>query len=297
MICNIKASLLSVLLAIILPLNCGAQTYLPLIGQTNIWNITNCYNGCLTDSYNLDRDTTINGLDYRILNGFHYISGSFLVRENLNDQKIYMGILDNGKMFEYLIYDFSLNEGDSVQVYNPVSPLPHDVGMLYVDSTSTVTLEDGVQHKVLYLSTLNKQHQPIWVEGVGSLSLINTPCATPDINDIGHLSCYSRNNVFTYSNLDSIESCNQLISLSIEASEETITYIQNNIIQDEVIIQHAAELKSITIFNINGSRVYQIANSNSDRVTFDLFNIQAGLYIIHLEKSDGQVVSRKIVKI
>ena len=48
---------------------------------------------------------------------------------------------------------------------------------------------------------------PIWIEGIGSLSLINSPGGTPNVNGAGKLSCYFNNGNSVYSQLDSISSC------------------------------------------------------------------------------------------
>ena len=38
------------------------------------WQLTSCYYGCNTDAYFTDGDTSYNGYNYTVLNGFHYIS-------------------------------------------------------------------------------------------------------------------------------------------------------------------------------------------------------------------------------
>ena len=56
------------------------QDYKPLLDNTNEWHVTNCYFGCLTDVYFTDGDTLVEGNNYKVLDGFHYISRSFLLR-------------------------------------------------------------------------------------------------------------------------------------------------------------------------------------------------------------------------
>ena len=63
---------------------------------------------------------------------------------------------------------------------------------------------------------------PIWFEGIGSLSMINAPGGTPNINGAGKLSCYFKNNTLIYFQLDSISSCNSIITnLNETLSDDT----------------------------------------------------------------------------
>lgn len=54
-----------------------AQEYVPMLNGTNEWKVTNCFFGCITDTYFTDGDTLVDGLNYKILDGYHYISRSF----------------------------------------------------------------------------------------------------------------------------------------------------------------------------------------------------------------------------
>ncbi len=60
-----------------------AQNYKPLLDNFNEWHFTICDFGCLTDIYYTDGDTVVNNVSYRILDGFHYISRTFLIREDI----------------------------------------------------------------------------------------------------------------------------------------------------------------------------------------------------------------------
>ncbi|WP_258543537.1 T9SS type A sorting domain-containing protein [Parvicella tangerina] len=267
-----------------------------MIGQTNRWSVTNCFNGCLTDTYFLDGDTTINGKGYRVLNGYHFISGSFLIREEVASKKVFIGIINGNKLDEYLVYDFGIQVGDSVQVFNPISPLPTNVGKLYLDSTSTQVLDDGIFHNVFYLSTVNNQYRPVWIEGVGSLTLINTPCATPDVNSVGHLSCYTRNDIFTYSNLDSIESCSSHIALSSDSfseSKKTISITNTNTL---VKIENLPSYCQIGIYSMNGLLLHQENLGEAATPEIDINHLAKGIYLITVTSSN-EFWSKKFIKL
>jgi len=78
----------------------NAQNYKPLLDDTNEWNFTNCYFGCLTDIYYTDGDTLVAGNNFKILDGYHYISRDFLIREELSNQRAYLRKLNNNTIGE-----------------------------------------------------------------------------------------------------------------------------------------------------------------------------------------------------
>ena len=71
-------------------LSLQSQNYTPLLDQTNKWYVTTCYSGCITDSYYTDGDTLVNNQMHKILDGYHYISRTFLLREDVNEKKVYL---------------------------------------------------------------------------------------------------------------------------------------------------------------------------------------------------------------
>ena len=71
-------------------LNLQSQNYTPLLNETNRWYVTTCYNGCITDSYFTNGDTLVNNKMHKILYGYHYISRTFLLHENIEEKKVYL---------------------------------------------------------------------------------------------------------------------------------------------------------------------------------------------------------------
>lgn len=142
----------------ILPLfvPCIAQDYKPLLDDYNEWQVTHCYYGCLTDAYYTDGDTIVDGMNYKILDGYHFISRTFLLREELVAKTVYLKFLQASGNEEYLLYDFSLNVGDSIETKNPISPFPTNGGYYKVDSIISSPLVDGNHYRHFYLSQLHQ---------------------------------------------------------------------------------------------------------------------------------------------
>tara|TARA_B110000858_G_scaffold94537_1_gene108956 strand:- start:193 stop:723 length:531 start_codon:yes stop_codon:yes gene_type:complete len=120
-----------------------------------------------------------------------------------------MSFLQNNIRKEVLLYDFDLQKGDSINISNPISPFITNPGYYVVDSLELLQLQDGLYYEVFYLSSLsqNINESAIWVEGIGSLSLINAPGGTPEVSGPGKLSCYFKSGNLVYSQLDSINTC------------------------------------------------------------------------------------------
>ena len=189
-----------------------SQIYQPMLENKLEWHITSCYNGCITDIYYTDGDTIYNNFTYRILNGYHYVSKTFWIREDTNQRKIYMSFINNFQRKEVLLYDFSLEKNDTIEVFNPVSPFNPSPGFFIVDSIKYETSVNNNILKKLYLSSLSNTvvESPVWIEGIGSLSIINAPGGTPDVNGVGKLSCFFRKNQLSYFQSDSIISCSNI---------------------------------------------------------------------------------------
>ena len=185
------------------------QTYNKMLSNNIEWQLTSCNNGCVTDIYFIDGDTIYNGYNYSILNGYHFISKTFWLRENTQNQKVYMSFIQNNIRKEVLLYDFDMQKGDSINISNPISPFVTNPGYYIVDSLVSLELQNGLYYEVFYLSSssVNINESAVWIEGIGSLSLINAPGGTPNVNGAGKLSCYFNSGNLVYSQLDSIKNC------------------------------------------------------------------------------------------
>jgi len=277
-----------------------SQDYKPLLDTYNEWQVTNCFFGCNTDRYWTDGDTIVDGVEYKILDGFHFISRSFLLREEVANRKVYLNFVD-GNEDEYLLYNFDLNVGDTFDMKNPVSPFPEDAGMYQLDSIILRPLSDGNDYRHFYFSptpsnTISTTNA-VWVEGAGSLSLINAPSGLPDINGVGHLSCSFKNSVSFYTNLDSITSCEPFIVLDIDEVsnplfEVNVTTLVSN---DICTMTNTHNVRFIDIYDLNGRRVLETTNNGSQEINLNLSSFKSGVYIIVMNTKQFQKRTFKIV--
>ncbi|HLV92376.1 MAG TPA: T9SS type A sorting domain-containing protein [Aequorivita sp.] len=262
-----------------------AQDYKTLLDNYNEWQLTTCFNGCLTDMYYTAGDTLVDGKEYKILDGYHYISRTFLLREDVSSKSVYINFVSRSGNTEYLLYDFSLNVGDSIDIKNPVSPFPFDAGYFQVDSIINRILVDENAYKHFYLSptpsnTVSNTNA-VWIEGVGSLSLINAPSGKPDINGAGELSCFFKNGELFYSNLDSISACEPLV-LGTDFGQYPMEEVTlNSLITDGICQMYNTEnIRLVDIFDLNGRKLDEKAFANQSQINLNFSNYSAGMYLV-----------------
>ena len=278
-----------------------SQDYVPLLDDYNEWQVTNCYFGCLTDVYYTDGDTITDGHNYKILDGYHFISRTILLREDILEKKVFLNFIQATGNTEYLLYDFSLNIDDSIDMKNPISPFLENAGYYNLDSIIPRPLVNGSDYRHFYLSpsesNIVSTTNAIWIEGAGSLSLITAPSGEPDINGAGHLSCFYKNGDYFYTNLDSIDSCEPTIILNINESNYPLSDIivsSNNILNSCHLI-NLENIKLIDIYNINGKRVASYHNNGNKELKFDTTSYQAGIYFIIVYTNQFKKKTIKII--
>jgi len=279
--------------------NLFAQEYKPLLGDVNEWQVTYCHSGCLTDVYYTDGDTIVDGISFKILDGYHYISRTFLLREDITERQVHIKIILPDRIEDYLLYDFSLEVGDSIKMNNPVTPFPVDGGYFLLDSIVNRTLSNDEAHRHFYFSptTANEisPYNVVWIEGVGSLSLITAPGGEVAINQVGQLSCSFKETGLVYSNLDYIESC-QPFYLTIpevtNALEQVIVYTPH--FQKKIVIENADTVNFIRVYDLKGSQIANSFHLTSSRIEIDLSMVNSGIYLLKMSSKSGK---HKIVKV
>ncbi len=151
----------------------NAQDYIPMLGDTNVWTYAH-WPWEWVDIISTE-DSVYNGLTYKkILHEGWGLTG--LLREDTINQQIWY--IEPDSLNERIIYDFSLQEGDSIWLqYNAdvYGGMLQD-GWYFVDSIRTKTFFE-INRRVFYLDNpLNDDLSGFgstrpyieWIEGVGS---------------------------------------------------------------------------------------------------------------------------------
>ena len=279
----------------------NSQEYHQLLDHESEWHLTSCSSTCINDVYYTNGDTTYNGYQYKILNGYHYISRTFWLREDVSEKHIFL-FYDNGKSrIEVLLYDFSLQIGDTILLSNPITPFPSNGGFYKLDSIVSQNLLDNKSHKFFYLSPTasnqNSDELPVWIEGIGGLTLINGPGGTPDINRVGKISCYFNNGFLSYSQLDSLDRCTVKYVTGLKEIQRHSNSIYPTIFESILRLEDVSEVSEVVIYSLRGEEVYRRKLNHQSYENLELSHLETGFYVIRLYDNNLPVVSKKIVKL
>lgn len=266
--------------------------YRPLLKNNNQWYFTSCNFGCLTEVYFTTGDALVNDLNYKILDGYHFQSRTFLLRENTISKKVFLSKINSNSISEYLLYNFSLNEGRTFNIENPSSRFPLYGGEYVLDSIRIKPMVNNDLYKHFYFSptasNLISNYKVVWIKGIGSKSMINDPGGQADNNNVGQLSCCFKNQNLVYSELDSISSCN-FQSLKIISSKT----LNNNLklfainLKNNFRLDNVEKLISIILFDAIGRKVNKLIFVTDKIIDLDLSDLPSGIYFLTAENQDS----------
>jgi hypothetical protein len=314
-------------------LSAKGQSYIPLLGDTTEWNIAWNVNAVIHErnfvimdgDYKAYGDTIINGLNYKFFNP--PLTSGYL-REDTSLQQVWF--LQDTASQELLLYDFSLNQNDSILLTFPnyISGDPFPTGWYYVDSIISRNIMAGPR-KFYYLSNpaspinwmdngINRFYL-VWMEGVGSnvhplyiyLQENGQPQGGPFTWPCGAyfslaLTCAYKNNVQQFFDtcfwnnysMYATDSCHYSFPGGINESGNFSSIILSpNPTTNELKIENGElKIKEIEIYNCLGEKVFQERlTSNVQRLTINVADCPPGIYFVKLT-GDKTNLTGKFVK-
>lgn len=299
-----------------------AQDYNPLIRPNTYWDVMEpnpspFFYPCpylSGERYFFEGDTIIEEIEYQILhqnlmvstnpNGYfcppYAVNGNYsyirtFMRENIEKQQVFMHGSIYSSNEEMLLYDFSLQTGDTLFFFaNSDDP---DLSELYaiVDETETIELANGEKRKSMSLYASDFGGHYTHIEGVGNnLGLAFTEyflllTIYPELTCVSEngIQLYGMNQCFNFLDIDEIFSSNNHIRLYPNPikSDGTFTLICNE------------QLKELAIYDLKGTIVQTIETTNSQqthRITLDA-GTNSGIYILKIQTKKNQIYHEKIV--
>lgn len=168
--------------------------------------------------------------------------GHGYLREDTINQKVYYYTAEDG---DCLIYDFSLEEGDSVIINNPYTNVWDQ--LMVCDSVDIVAINGSAKKRLFFSSD-------VWIQGIGSVR--GLACSGDWSMDYNELLCCSQNDEILYDN-DTYHSC----------------YV------DEFYPNITTESYDTAYINTYYEFQMESENPNDDPVTWDPINLPEGLEI------------------
>ena len=198
------------------------------------------------------------------------------------------------------IYDFSVQVNDTITMTNPISPFPYHPGDYICDSIVLKPLVDGNNYRHFYFHPIDSIQasatHAVWVEGVGSLSLINAPGGEPDQNNVGSLTCFFKDGNSFYNVNKGKPECQSTfkpndiskiskIELSIinNASNKTLTLTTDNFPY------------TLNVFNIQGQRLSRQIKVTSSKHRFNYGHLTTSLVILQVQDKNGNLSVYKAI--
>ncbi|MEE0883406.1 MAG: T9SS type A sorting domain-containing protein [Bacteroidales bacterium] len=297
--------------ALIISLSLKAQTqsyeYIPIVKEgLQIWTTDQKY-GQYNEQYSYERlalteeDTIIDGKSYKKLYSFterefDIETATFVcgIRENENKQ-VFVASYHNQS--EFLLYDFSLTEGDSILAE---SNGEYD---LYFNVTDVDTIDyNGVERRKITLQFYNYAWVT-WIEGIGNIEglLMDWRSYTMAMDPMPNvrLRCYEYNEECLYSDFsfnESIYDCYTPLYTGLEENET-----QNNILlypnpaKERLYINTSIPIKQMTICNLLGQEIQKYNNLETTS-SINISGLNEGVYFVKLSTEKGVYATKIIVE-
>lgn len=206
--------------------------------------------------------------------------------------KVYLRRGTNCSDKEYLLYDFSLNLGDTVTcgIYldMPIYEYP------YMDTTKfwVVDVDTVNQERVLSMEYFVSQDGPVrpmtWTTGIGSDKHPFYPMSTT----FDYCECDENTLCLSYPN-DSVCNCDYTY-ISIPEIENNDFEVYPNPTDGKFTVQSASNKGQVSIYNTLGGLVFE--TQINSRAAIDLSDKQAGIYYLIFRADDGNLIREKLIK-
>lgn len=269
------------------------QDYRELVQEGKLWSNTkaeteNIYN---YRSYwiKFQGDTLINDLVYNkvlqaddSLHSDWYVNG--FIREDIAFQKVYL--FDDYNQMDRLLYDFILEQGDSILTGDGESYAKVDTIIYEPFGNSTDIL------KQIYFDSGGR-----WIEGIGSLwGVMEGLNAFFITGEITELVCYYENNNLVYHNPE-FKTCfpdSTAVSVSMFGNKKDIEIFPNPASDKITIYSQNTRILEVEIYDLTGTCLYRNLIAGSNRIDLNTDNFPKGMYVLKV-RDERDKISRKIV--
>lgn len=267
-----------------------SQDYYPIVQENNEWNVLKVAptpgvpwdSAYWTMTYKFYGDTIISNQTYKkVYKSEEEIPVNWGYEGGIREEEQKVWYLLRYQSEETLIYDFTLNIGDTVTIlgWEP----------MVVDSISYINI-NGEDRKQIYFAPLIyfMEH---WIEGIGSNFGILQSGSSLVVGWYTRFLCMSEDGELIYMN-PNYSSC-YLVSTNIEEFQISRIQVYPNPTRDKIIIENSenVNIESISLIDLNG-RV--LLNFEKYIKEIDLSGFSKGIYLLKLTYGN-EIIIKKIV--
>jgi hypothetical protein len=287
-----------------------SQNVFPSFADNAKWNVLHCVSGignsCNTITYQFDYDTLFCGHIYSKINAVTTGSIGYIRSEN---SRVYIRTTNSCIDKEYVMYDFSINVGDTIYLANNIwNSNPNDTTKFVLDSINIINF-NGIERYIYYVKYEPDSHlwpnwygrHMIWIEGIGSITNPFFPieCIQDICESSWQLLCFDSLGIQLYQ--DSIFKTCDTTYTDVRVNE---FYNENQLIiyptpfgENLTISVENATISEIVILNSIGKQIYIIKGNEKNCLRLDaLNNLKEGIYFVKVKTNKGILV-KKIIKI
>lgn len=290
------------------------QEYYPLPEENAYWSVMECNPVCLGIIYHVNGDTTINGTNYKKI--YRYMAGESnydtiaalhcLMRQNVEEKKIWFIRHYLGESTEKLGYDLSVNVGESVSLpaFEPDGYYSDSIFTLYsIDSVDISMLGELSGYRKRYTFESNG-YSLYYTEGIydqrstfptnsylGPLLYSETICL--EVNGVWWLAP-------TYYNPPYDIHCGFYLTSIDEIEGEEFAAIYPNPTSEYLMFETPGSLQAtgiIHIYNILGENLIELEIPATEKlIRVDTKSFKDGLYLLNFHSSNLSFSTKFIVK-
>lgn len=268
-----------------------SQEYVPLIEENKSWNVLDVIfissfdSTFSTSCYTLAGDTTVATVSYKKLYRSSVTNPddwelAYLMREDVS-KKVWLKPLNENE--EYLMYDFSLEAGESITVG------VGEPATLQIDSVAQVTIDLSARNKFWLSCNEMPEYQETWIEGIGSSKGICHSGSAFIVGGWHRFLCLSDESGLVYSN-PHYQSC--WLATNIEDPVDDANSIYPNPAKDFIILNNIITTETITLKNTNGQVIRQYPAKEK---RLDVSGIPSGLYFLQIHSGKEINIHKVIV--
>jgi hypothetical protein len=294
---------LLLLFPILLTLSATAQTsvYHPFPDSNAIWNYHLLLYGIpvpLDEHYSIiiSGDTVINSISYQKLST-PYVQSTMnsiatnvmaeykgAIRQDIVNRRVF--IVPPAETTEQLLYDFTMQAGDTVRGYIETGLNPADI----VESIDSVLV--GSDYRKRW--KINSGYDIYFIEGIGSTyGLIeHSPGFVVDWASVS-ITCFSQNGQTLYP--DTATDCPVITSVNSLVKNSNTVMVFPNPSSGFFTIEFGepANIREVRLTDLTGNIVLQYQTNKQTNIKID--NLHSGIYFLNVIDKDNRSTTRKII--
>lgn len=255
---------------------------------------------CYCDSYYIYQnwgEITLDTLDYEyiLMDGLPLCEcggGDVLydayVRQDSIERRVY--IMDETDWTEKILYDFSLEVGDTVVSFLTGSGCDYPI----IDVVDSVLI-NGLYHRRLHIQNESCMYdETYFIEGIGSTSGLLQEISQS--NDANHtLICVSHNGQAIYPDAGSW--CPYLLDVDNLSKSQKVHVYPNPISQEQLLhIEVENKIYKIELYSVLQNKIDLLLVDGENQIVLDLNGIPKGIYFVVITTDEERRVQKLIVQ-